>query len=142
MVVRFVMFMAAFAASALPSLSDLYAGCHYGDGRSFSSATDEHNPRGHARNFKFLGQWVYEGGEIKYVPWQGAPPCQGPNCHADDDHPLTSTIPASSTGKRISPVTLLADWQQANRFDALDSCIACSNLYPISGYPHEHEYPP
>lgn len=131
----------AFVTSALASLDGLYAGCHYGDGRSFTQSMDEHNPRGHARNFTFLGQWIYEGGEIKYVPWQGAPPCQGPNCHADDDLPQTTTS-SNSTVKRISPVTLGIAWQRANRFEAISSCIACSNLFPISGYPHEYEYPP
>lgn len=103
---------------------------------------DQDNPHGHARNFTFLGQWIYEGGEIKYVPWQGSPPCHGPNCRADDKRPLTTTGSPTQSVKRISTATLPLGWQQPNQFDALSSCLACSNLYPISGYPHEHEYPP
>lgn len=139
--VRLVLCAVAFAVSAVATVDNLYAGCHYGDGRSFTGSIADDNPHGHARNFTFLGQWIYEAGEIKYVPWQGAPPCQGPNCHADDPRPVTTGSP-SQTVKRISPVTLTLPWQGAHRFDALDSCIASSNLFPISGYPHEYEYPP
>ncbi len=58
------------------------AGCHYGDSQ-FAKAIAAQDPHGHVRNFRFLGQLVYEGGDIKYVPWQATPRCQGPNCHAD-----------------------------------------------------------
>jgi hypothetical protein len=121
-------------ASAFASLETLQAGCHY---RSDGLATEAES-----NILNFFGQWIYEAGQFKHVPWQKAPPCRGPNCHGDDDRPPTTTSSPNSTVKRISSMTVTIDWLSATPFDGLTGCIASSNLFPVSGYPHEYEYPP
>lgn len=117
------------------------AGCHYGDGRSFLTSSEPLSPNAHVRNFRFLGQWIYEAGEVKYVPWQGSPPCHGPECQAKRQAQPETGSPVSDT-QRLP----LVAW------NCSATAIACSticslglpsdSLAPFAGYPHEYEYPP
>lgn len=136
-----VLCLMVFVAALAFACKNGYAGCHYGDGRSFNASKENHNPREHARNFKFMGQWIYEGGEIKYVPLQGALPCHGPNCHADENVPETGVVPPT-TVKRIPPVTFAITQQLSAHADLVACHLGSNTLRPLSGYPHEHEYPP
>jgi hypothetical protein len=131
----------AWVATLIVVQAQVYAGCHYGDGRSFQSALQSDNPREHARNFQFLGQWIYEAGEIKYVPWQGAPPCQGPNCHADDPLPQSTSAPAPDSS-RMPTVIFGMSLHEPVAADDGQRYLVSSELSPLKGYPHEHEYPP
>ena len=130
----------------------LYAGCHYGrPGHSqayrfkhaaHSADFNDQSSRGHARDFQFLGQWIYEAGEIKYVAWQSSAPCQGPNCHVNDDEDLPST---NAPAQRVVRPLLLSGVAATQRWDdslTLVGHIDFLNTCGFAGYPHEHEYPP
>jgi hypothetical protein len=114
----------------------LQAGCRYGDHVSGMIGANAN----HADPFGFLGQWIYEGGMIKHVPWRGMPPCHGANCQADDRMPAT-TAPAS-VSVRHTPVPLVFSPTGLAPFPSNVEWVAIANLKPNSGYPHEHEYPP
>ena len=121
---------------ALLSSSSLHAGCHYGHGSDNSGSFDEATER----NFHFLGQWIYEGGEIKYVPWQGQAPCDGPNCRAKEQ-PVTTSLPLNVSVRNCSLLSV-ASRLPLDESDSVAAFIALDDLRSFSGYPHEHEYPP
>jgi hypothetical protein len=144
---RWIACALAFVATVLAGQVDLQAGCHYGRTKSnrgtgfYEQQAQSAHPRQHAREFTFLGQWIYEGGEIKYVPWQSEPLCHGPNCEADDEQAPITGAP-SNIQLRISLDTLPTAELPAARPDGIFLCLASSSLFPLAGYPHEHEYPP
>ncbi len=82
--------------------SRAWAGCHYADSRTHQQMKLSENPRDHARNFTFLGQWVYERGRSSMcLARKSALP--GPNCHAEKPLPVsTGTVDQleSSTADR------------------------------------------
>jgi len=120
---------------------EVQAGCHYGDGRSFLASSEPVSPHAHARNFRFLGQWIYEGGEIKYVSWQGSSPCHGPNCQAQRK-PQSQTHAPVPTTQRLTQYAVdspMLSFQSGNS-QFLDWTSGSPS--PFAGYPHEHEYPP
>ena len=121
--------------------SRLMAGCHYGDGRSFGQVKHSDNPREHARNFSFLGQWVYERGEIKYVPWQGNPPCHGPHCRAEKPLPVSTGAPVSSV-HRLPSVILLSVKSNSFSADVFSDWLSHEDRSPRPGFAFEHEHPP
>ncbi len=121
--------------------SQVLAGCHYGDGRSFDQKKNLENPREHARNFSFLGQWVYERGDMKYVPWQGAAPCHGPHCQADEPLPA-STLTPTSTVTRILSIILLPVKANPIHCDASAGWLCHEDCAPLPGFAFEHEHPP
>jgi hypothetical protein len=63
------------------------AGCHYGTSSYVQFEMSPALPSGHVRHFRFMGQWIYESGTIKYVPWERSLPCDGPLCRQSDDQP-------------------------------------------------------
>ena len=117
---------------------ELTAGCDHYSGR-IESQSGLH-PTGYARNVQFLGRWIYEGGEAKYVPWEGSAPCQGPNCQADDlpgpdmanNIPSARNLPVACQG--ALPLTKLQR-QSNDRLHILQGT-------PLSGFPSGFEYPP
>lgn len=93
--------MLVMACMSLAGADKAWSGCQYGH-QSTSLHWDalhwdaKSNPRDHARSFRFLGQWVYERGEIKYEAWAHQQPCEGPFCRLDRSVPVsTGAIPAS-----------------------------------------------
>lgn len=116
------------------------AGCHYSDGRSFAHKHSD-NPREHARNFRFLGQWVYEKGEIKYVPWRAAQPCQGPHCRSEKPAPVTALVPSNSL-QRLPTVLLIVVKASPFCFDSQTDWSGDEDREPLAGFAQELEHPP
>jgi hypothetical protein len=133
-----------FCLIALLNTESLRAGCHYSNSSRAARAlgsSEQQSASGHVRHIHFLGQWIYEAGEIKYVPWQGSPPCQGNNCQANDDSPVTSSLPPYRNARTVSSAV-------SDSVRLLDvGCrvtlvIEAQRLRAFAGYPHEFEYPP
>ena len=132
--------------------SDVYAGCHYGpagraqthrfNSSSQSALFDSQSPQGHARDFQFLGQWIYEAGEIKYVPWQSSSPCKGPNCRVDKDPDQPSTNVPSQRVVRPLLLDFVVVKQSWHDPSLLVGFVIAIDVSGFKGYPHEHEYPP
>lgn len=127
-----IVFFAFFGSAT----DNLQAGCNYRDGHRMNRAEAELD----GSKLSFLGHLIYEGGEFKVVPWQESPPCEGPNCQADED-------PPTSAGTSSSPVRLVAtlfvcDARRMSIRTKTAKAISLNDLSPIAGYPHEHEYPP
>jgi hypothetical protein len=119
--------------------SQARAGCEHPASRI--SGQSEFQPSGYARTFKFLGRWVYEGGEAKYVPWEGSKPCQGPNCHADD---LPGPDIAADTSRLVRSSTVAGECSVASfRVDgtSLDAVLSLQ-ASTLAGFPAGFEYPP
>lgn len=121
--------------------SRLLAGCHYGDGRGHHGHVSD-NPREHARNFSFLGQWVYERGDIKYVPVQSNSPCQGPHCRADKPVPVSAVTPVSSAQRLPNVILLLSSKSNPFSVDGHNSWLCQDNWIPLTGFASELERPP
>ncbi len=138
---RGFVFLLIASAMLLQGSTRLMAGCHYGDGRSVHHAKQSDNPREHARNFSFLGQWVYERGEIKYVPWQGSGLCDGPNCQAEKPRPVSTGAPANSL-QRLPVVVVTSSKSSAFSFDGHGDWLCQEDCAPLSGFVFEHEHPP
>lgn len=138
---RGFVFVLVVSAILMQGATRLMAGCHYGDGRSSNQMKQSDNPREHARNFSFLGQWVYERGQIKYVPWQGSGPCNGPNCQAEKPLPVSTGAPAS-TVHRLPIVILTSTKSNPLSFDARAGWLCDEDCAPLSGFEFEHEHPP
>lgn len=141
LILRACVFALVGCAVLMTGASRLLAGCHYGDGRTFQQMKHSDNPREHARNFSFLGQWVYERGEIKYVPWQGNSPCHGPNCHADKPLPASTLTPVSSV-TRLPSVILVILKSNSYLSDGRAGWLCHDDCTPLAGFVFEHEHPP
>ena len=123
-----------------PRMAD--AGCHYRHGAQGRADSDQDDSRGHVRNFRFLGQWVYEAGQVKYVRWQAEGKCTGPNCHADND-PLPVNGATSAVDSNRSHTTLMySDDSRPKLKSSLCFTLALQNVEAFRGYPHAIEYPP
>lgn len=120
--------------------SQVLAGCHYSDGRTFATQHSD-NPRDHARNFKFLGQWVYEKGEIKYVAWRPEQPCHGPYCKTHKPVPVTTVAPSTSV-QRLPTFLLVVIQPTVYCFDSQSDRWLSHDCEPLSGYAQELEHPP
>ncbi len=121
--------------------SRAWAGCHFSDGRSFAQAKHSENPREHARNFRFLGQWVYEQGEIRYVPWRAGQACDGPNCHSEKPEPVSTIAPLSSV-HRLPTVVLLISGSHNFGFESQVEWLCHDDGEPLCGFAFELEHPP
>ena len=133
-----------FCAIALLNAESLRAGCHYRSlnrGDRFLGYSEQRDTATHVPSIRFLGQWVYEGGDIKYVPWQGAPPCHGPDCQANDDSPVTSSLPPYRSLRNL-PSPMAASAPLLNLYSTATVHLETESLRAFAGYPHEFEYPP
>jgi hypothetical protein len=117
----------------------LHAGCHYvAAGKQQTVSAD---PHGHARDFRFLGKWVYERGDIRYVAWESDGPCDGPNCQARKDMPPEFSF-APPDNVRISHSSL---GSVANLVLTKPDCwspLEIADSMAVSGHPRGFEYPP
>ena len=109
----------------------LHAGCHFWPGSSHA-ATQIHS-RDHARNFHFLGQWIYERGEMKYAAWSDDQPGESPNCHSDAPSVPPKFLATNSNPRTITPVYLLARSREFEKPSPCD-CVAISSDIAISLY--------
>ena len=117
----------------------LTAGCDHPAGAINSQSGFQ--SAGYARNFQFLGRWIYEGGEVKYVPWEGSRPCQGPNCQADDV-PGTDLAANTSLTVRSLPIACPAALRPPGRQPRSIDWLIVLHGVPLSGFPSGFEYPP
>lgn len=116
-----------------------HAGCEYGHapGSSASAAQDG----GTSSRALFLGKWIYEGGEFRFLPWQSLPPCSAPGCRGNDQVPQTASLPLRlehSSGPFLSDAPETLDAQP----DPLVGLLELADLLAIEGYRHDYEYPP
>lgn len=118
------------------------AGCHYGHAAQGSADFDHINRDGHVRDFPVLGQWVYEGGRIKYFPWQRERKCSGPNCNANNDRLPVSGATSTVDSNRSHTTLMYCDDRGAKPNPSLCLAFSLQNVAGFRGYPHALEYPP
>ncbi len=106
---------------------------------SFAHRTQDQsqlNSREHVRHFRFLGQWNYERGEIKYAAWNAhlsPQSCDGPNCQADGPTPDSQSIAPSRNLRDNNPV--LAVLLDGGRTCPLPSAASLAlHEFPITLY--------
>ncbi len=115
------------------------AGCSYQYGGKHR-ASSQVDPRGHVRNFKFLGHWIFERGQIKYVKWHEDAPCDGPNCQIKEvPRPVSHTTAESSLVRLSFGLVEPAAWPTPR--EAIVSLISMVRVSISDGHPHAHEYP-
>jgi hypothetical protein len=118
------------------------AGCDFGHGNQSSRMTSASQMRGYARHFRVLGQWVYEGGQVKYVAWQAEGECHGPYCSANRLPPAETggmTLPQSSRG----PVNIIyLGVPTYSLAPSSSDSIILHDAEALHGYPPAYEYPP
>ncbi|MFO1064951.1 MAG: hypothetical protein U0892_13890 [Pirellulales bacterium] len=105
-----------------------------------ASSSLEHS--GPAGVIRLKGQWIYEGGQFKFILGRLVQDCDGPTCSSDKD-------------RRQENVGLTPRLQLRVHFTPIDHCdfnerdsliivgrVHISDAMPVSGYPSAHEYPP
>lgn len=123
-------------AGTAPSAS---AGCDHPEIRVGSRG--DVNPSGYARTIRFIGSWIYEAGEAKYVPWEGSTPCQGPNCGRDDSPGSDITANTSPSLRGFNDAGACSQHPPYEMPQSLD-CNFYPQVVPLPGFPHDFEYPP
>lgn len=117
------------------------AGCHYGSAGHRQFVRSDREVGGHARDFQFLGQWIYEGGDIKYVPREDTTPCHGPNCQARKERPSNNASSQLDTHRTLRTLVLLTS-EQVLVAGGVQTLYPCQELRQLAGYPSRLEHPP
>ncbi len=88
-----------------------------------------------------MGQWVYERGEMKYVPWQGEAPCHGPNCRTDNPRPVSTSSPANLV-QRVPVVVLPPEKPSSFASETRVEWLMHEDCEPLAGFLFEQLRPP
>lgn len=136
------MWLLVFGGIVLGSSRTVAAGCDFGHGKHSRMSSESDDQHGYARHFRVLGQWVYEGGDIKYVAWEPDSPCQGPDCSANKERqPVSSGLPLSQNQRtHTSAVAYSASTQVIP--PSLIDVLPLKDAKALHGYPPAYEYPP
>ncbi len=105
------------------------------------SGSETTKPNEHVRKFHFLGQWVFERGDFKYVAWQPDGKCHGPLCQASELPVPESGAAPSPSGERMPTVPTL-DSTLPGGTAAIAWGVSALEPAGQSGFPRTHEYPP
>lgn len=118
------------------------AGCDFGHPELLRSVAESDSTQSYARTFRVLGQWVYEGGQIKYVSWQAQGGCSGPNCSADEPpQPEGSGMSLPQT-YRTQPSIAYCSLTLPPSAPRVIGMLSLKDAAALHGYPPAYEYPP